>query len=83
VAKLAEVLKSNYDERFKKTYDAVKELRFFGFDQWMTILGMSVLEERFKFQPEEAAKMWHDVFEDTKRKPGDEDQEEYGPEIDA
>lgn len=66
MAKLGEVLKSNYDERFKKTYDALKKLRSLGFDQWMTILGMSVLEDRFKFQKEEAAKMWHDVFEDTR-----------------
>jgi hypothetical protein len=49
VPKLAENLKLDYNERSKKTEVDLKQAKSHGLDQWKTILGLSFLQEIFKF----------------------------------
>ena len=49
VGKLAEGLKSNYDQKVGETFKKLKEVENYGYEQWMLILGESELEEKFKY----------------------------------
>ena len=79
--KLAEVLKLSYNERSSKTLKKIKDVKDHGFDQWGVILEESMMEQRFKYEGKEVFNMWKEVFEDTRERPN-EVQEDYGHETD-